>query len=199
MPFFKFLPEQDAAVRNVFMHTWDRFSHMTLFLEHVLRGPSEISERDRELIATYVSGLNDCSFCYNAHAQTAEHYGVDTDMFEKLMADVDTAPVDDRLKPILKFVQKLTKTPAQMVQGDADAVFAAGWSEDALHDAISVCCAFNFMNRLMDGHGVPRLSDEQLEATGGRLHQFGYNPYNQAPKEQVDAMASYRVPPKDES
>ena len=41
-----------------------------------------------------------------------------------------------------------------MVQADADAVFAAGWDERALHDAVCVACLFNFMNRLVEGHGV---------------------------------------------
>jgi hypothetical protein len=33
-------------------------------------------------------------------------------------------------------------------------VFAAGWDERALHDAVSVCALFNFMNRLVEGLGI---------------------------------------------
>lgn len=196
MPFFKFLPETDAHVASIFMHTWDRFSHMSKICEHVLRGPSDISEADRELMAAYVSGLNDCNFCYNIHAKTAEYYGLDISMFEKLMEGVDSAPIDEKLKPIFNFIGKLTKTPAQMVQADADAVFAVGWSEDALHDAISICCVFNFMNRLMDGHGVPRLSDAALDEGAKGLHEFGYDAEKRIPSEAMEAMAQFRVKPQ---
>ena len=41
-----------------------------------------------------------------------------------------------------------------MTQADADAVFAAGWNDQALHDAVSTCALFNFMNRLVEGHGI---------------------------------------------
>jgi len=67
-------------------------------------------------------------------------------LFEKLIEDIDTAPVDDKLKPVLHYVRKLTLTPARMVQADAD--------EHALHDAVAVYATINFMNRLVLGHGV---------------------------------------------
>ena len=41
-----------------------------------------------------------------------------------------------------------------MSQEDADQVYAAGWDERALHDAIEVCALFNFMNRFVEGHGL---------------------------------------------
>ena len=49
-------------------------------------------------------------------------------LFERLMDEIDTAPVDEKLKPILHYVRKLTLTPSRMVQADADAVYAAGWT-----------------------------------------------------------------------
>jgi hypothetical protein len=41
-----------------------------------------------------------------------------------------------------------------MVEADAAAVYAAGWDEQALFDAISVCALFNLMNRIIEGSGV---------------------------------------------
>ena len=51
-------------------------------------------------------------------------------------------------------MEKLTQTPARMTEQDAKAVFAAGWSEAALYDAVKVCALFNFMNRIVEGTGV---------------------------------------------
>lgn len=60
----------------------------------------------------------------------------------------------DELKPIFRYVRKLTETPSRMTQADAAAVYAAGWEEKALYDAVSVCALFNFMNRLVEGTGL---------------------------------------------
>ena len=62
--------------------------------------------------------------------------------------------IDNNLKPVLAYVKKLTLTPSKISDNDAQAVFKAGWSEQALHDAITVCALFNFMNRIVEGHGV---------------------------------------------
>lgn len=195
MPFFSFLKD-DAAVADVFLHTWDRFSHLGRFLDHTICGSSDLTIGERELIAAYVSGLNECSFCFDIHKQVAQHHDVDENILKQLLDNVDSASVDDRLKPIFTYVGKLTKTPAMMTQGDADAVFAAGWTEDALHDAVSVCCAFNFMNRLMDGHGIGKLSSEKSSVLSGRLSQFGYDRTKaMAPGESPEG-AAFRVPPK---
>jgi hypothetical protein len=62
-----------------------------------------------------------------------------------------------------------------MTQSDADAVFAAGWGEAELHDAVLTTCLFNFMNRLLEGHGV-KGSRELYAARGQALHDEGYTP-----------------------
>ena len=58
------------------------------------------------------------------------------------------------MKPLLAYVKKLTQHPSKVTDAHAQAVYDAGWSEQALHDAISVCALFNFMNRIVEGHGV---------------------------------------------
>lgn len=69
------------------------------------------------------------------------------------MEDVDTASVDDKMKPILHYVTKLTRLEP-LKTADAEAVYAAGWSERALYDAVQVCALFNMMNRIIEGTGV---------------------------------------------
>ena len=79
------------------------------------------------------------------------------------------------MRVLLDYVRRLTTAPQALVQADADAVFAAGWSERALHDAILTASLFNFMNRLLEGHGVKGSSD--IFASRGRaLSEGGYAP-----------------------
>jgi uncharacterized peroxidase-related enzyme len=119
-----------------------------------MRGPSPLSPGERELIAAYVSGVNSCRYCYGLHSLVARGFGIDESVFKSLMDDIDLAPVDARLKPILRYVRKLTETPSRMTQADADAVYQADWSDEAFLHVIAVCAYFNNMNRLVEGTGI---------------------------------------------
>jgi uncharacterized peroxidase-related enzyme len=120
----------------------------------LMRGEEPFTVAERELIFAYVSGLNACSFCYRGHVVAAELWGIEPGVMDKLMDDLDAAPIDSRLRPVLRYVKKLTETPGKMVQADADAVYAAGWDEDALFAAVGIAALAGFMNRIADGAGV---------------------------------------------
>ena len=75
-------------------------------------------------------------------------------MLDKLSTDIGTAPVDTRMKPLLAYAGKLTEAPSRVIDADADVVYAAGWSEEALVHTIAVCAYFNQMNRLVEGVGI---------------------------------------------
>ena len=168
MPFLPSLPD-DAALLHVFRAFPDTSGPLLDYHQALLRGPSPLSVAERELIAAYVSGLNACGYCHGVHAATAEAFGVDAGVLGALLADLDSASVDGRLKPILRFVGKLTRLPAERpTRADAEAVFAAGWSERALHDAVSVCALFNLMNRLVEGVGLVG-SPDYARAAAARL------------------------------
>ncbi len=96
-----------------------------------------------------------------------------TQLLTDLVANAETADVDDKLKPVLAFLRKLTLTPTRMTQADADAVFAAGWSEQALYDAVQVCCLYNFMNRFVEGLGLTVVPD-QFGMEGKMIVDGGY-------------------------
>ena len=104
---------------------------------------------------------------------TAIEFGVKEELVSSLLNDIDSAEVDDNLKPIFKFVKKLTLDPTRMTQSDADSVFNAGWSERALYDAIIICCVWSFMNRFVEGLGLSVVPD-QFVMEGKMLHA-GYD------------------------
>jgi hypothetical protein len=59
---------------------------------------------------------------------------------------------------------------------DLDDVKAAGWSEEAIYDAITVCALFNFYNKWIDATGVSDMSEAGYAASGERLATSGYVP-----------------------
>lgn len=176
MPFFPSLPAK-AGIGELWSLNPDMRGPMHALGRAIMRGPSPLSPAQRETIAAYVSSLNRCDYCFNGHSQMAVNLGVARATIECLIDDLDTAPVEEAFKPILRFVKKLTLTPHAIAQVDADAVYAAGWSERALHDAILVCCRFNFMNRLSLGHGL----DPAAESADERARKMGYAQESQAP------------------
>jgi uncharacterized peroxidase-related enzyme len=141
--------------------------------EALLRGPSPLTVAERELIAAFVSGLNACGYCHGVHTATAEAFGVPSGTLESLLADIETAPVEDRMRPVLRYVRKLTEQPSKVTPADAEAVLDAGWDERVLHDAASICGLFSLMNRLVDGLGVSAGPD-YLALSARRLADIGY-------------------------
>ena len=174
MSFFPSLPG-DAGVRHILALNPAAGRALIEFHSAALRADSQLTARDKELIAAYVSGLNACQYCYGVHKETAKAYGVPEPLIEALLADLDTAPIDARLKPILAYAKVLTLTPTRALQRHVDAIFAAGWTERDLHDAILTVCLFNFMNRLLEGHGV-KGSAEVYQTRGQALQATGYAP-----------------------
>ncbi len=148
-------------------------------VQEILRGPSPLSVEQRELLFAFGSGVNACHYCHGAHTAAAEALGVEPGLIEAALDDIDTAPVDQHMKPLLRYVQKLTENPSRVTSGDADAVRAAGWSDQALNDAVLVCALNNFMNRWVDGTGVDA-SDEELADRGIFLAEQGYSMKNTA-------------------
>ena len=133
--------------------------------------------QELELLAAYVSGLNECEFCFGSHRTYAEAFGFDYGIFDALFEDVHAAPIDARMKPILAYAKKLTKEPHKVIKDDVDAILDAGWNDEAVHDTAVITGLFNLMNRIIFGLGVAdhaevfagRHSDNQKKSQIGRL------------------------------
>ena len=174
MPFFKSLPP-DATVGHILQMNKPVGRALVQLHQTLMRGDSPLTPAQHELIAAYVSGLNECQYCFGVHAQTADALGVPEGEFRKMLFDLGDVHIEPRMRPLLEYVRLLTTSPHQIVQADADAVFAAGWSERALHDAILTASLFNFMNRLLDGHGA-KGTEEIFTTRGFALAEEGYLP-----------------------
>ncbi len=88
--------------------------------------------------------------------------------------DWRTAPVDDRLRATLGFLEKLTLQPDELTGADAEAVLATGVSEPALVDAIHVAALFNMIVRLADSLGWDVPPEEAFSARAQAMLESGY-------------------------
>jgi uncharacterized peroxidase-related enzyme len=173
MPFLKSHPA-DAGPANVFSAYPEIYAAWSKMSEALMNGPSPLAPAERELILAYAAGVAGCRFVCVAHSEVAYAHGIEPGLVERLIEDPDSAPVDPKLKALLAFVRKLALTPGEMTQADADAVFAAGWPEQALQDAIAVTARAAFMQRLVEGHGFVPMSRELAAKRARQRLQHGY-------------------------
>src|SRR5260370_40689490 len=98
----------DAVLLDVFRAYPGTARPLLDYHQALLRGPSPLTVAERELIAAYVSGLNACRYCHGVHTAVAEVFGIPEGTLGALLEDIGAAPVTERMKPLLRYVGKLT-------------------------------------------------------------------------------------------
>ena len=93
---------------------------------------------------------------------------------EAVLEDYTRAPISGREKALFAFIVKVNRESMTIGPADIDALHTAGWTDEAIYDAITVCALFNFYNRWIDATGVHEMPAEGHLASGKRLAQHGY-------------------------
>lgn len=165
-------PVPDAA--RVTFYRPDFYGAQAKALTHsAMRGPSSWSVADRELMAAYVSRMNDCPFCIGAHTATATQASGNKAAVAAALADVDSAPIQEGLRATLRMLGKLTRD-GQLSADDVRAVLETGVTRQQIEDALAVCYTFNVTNRLANAFGFEIMSPEGFEAGAKYLLSRGY-------------------------
>jgi uncharacterized peroxidase-related enzyme len=173
MPFLASL-SADAGPPSIYVQYPDIYGPWSTMSEALMNGPSPLSQGERELILAYVCAVAGCALVHVAHSEVAYAWGIPQGAVEQLLEDPDGAPVDARFKVLLRFVRKLMLTPNEMNQDDFDSVLQAGWSEQALHDAVAVTARGAFMHRLIAAYGFRPMSREAAARKAQRRKALGY-------------------------
>src|SRR3954465_14849149 len=101
-------------------------------------------------------------------------YALGEEVWDAVVADWRTAPLRPELAAVLVFLEKLTLRPDELEPADADAVRAAGVSDQALRDAIAVCALFSMIVRLADSLGWDVPTWERLQQRAPAMLEGGY-------------------------
>ena len=123
----------------------------------------------------YTSDLNKGSLSNDYHKAASVASGLDEAVFAALKRDINSAKIDDKLKPILRFIKKPTLTHDKITQVDAQQIFDAGWDEHAYFDSVCICAITNCMNRFVSALSIdvnsPGINptDKMLQRTGTRF------------------------------
>jgi hypothetical protein len=90
------------------------------------------------------------------------------------MNDLDNAPISEKDRTLYAFIRKMVRDSTSIGQEDVNVARKAGWSDEALYDAITVCSLFQFYNNWIDATGVGDMPAFGYEMSGHRLATHGY-------------------------
>lgn len=174
------LPEGLPGIRGPMAFRPETSKHLNDLAEVLLRSENSLTRGERELIATYVSYLNDCFFCQNAHGGIAQHYmQCDLPWIDSFKADPDSSTVSDKLKSLLSIAASVQKGGKNVTQQQVDKAKSLGATDMEIHDTVLIAAAFCMFNRYVDGLGTWAPQDRMFYVNRGPSRaEEGYANYN---------------------
>jgi uncharacterized peroxidase-related enzyme len=144
--------------------------------EVVMRGPSTLTPGERELIATYVSTLNDCYFCQTSHrAAAAHHFDKNYELVDAVRCDPEKAPVSPKLKALLAIAGKVQVSGKNVTEEDVARARAEGAIDMEIHDTVLIAAMLCMANRYVDGLATFTPEDQKVyDRMGATMAQEGY-------------------------
>jgi uncharacterized peroxidase-related enzyme len=168
MPYIA-LPEGLPGIRGAMAFRPETAKPLNELVEILLRGPSTLSPGERELIATYVSYLNDCYYCQTIHgAIAAAHLNGDEALVKRVKADFQHADISEKLKALLVIAAKVQKGGKHVTAEDIAHARSLGATDLEIHDTVLIAAAFCMYNRYVDGLGTTQPRDEALYRERGK-------------------------------
>lgn len=170
------VPAGAPGIRSLFQFRPETAGPLLELAETLLRKPSTMSAGERELIASYVSHLNECQYCTRSHSAAATQYlDQNAQLVEQVKAHPETAPISAKLKALLKIAGKVQKDARTVSTADVEAAKAVGASEVEIHDTVLIAAAFCMYNRYVDGLATWAPEDPAVyEQNSKRIVTHGY-------------------------
>jgi len=123
------------------------------YYDELMRGESELTKAQREMIALVVSTQNRCHYCIVSHGAALRKLTEDPALVDTLASNYKYAPLDERERAMLDYAVKLTEESSRCTEADVQRLREADWSDEGILDIAQVAAMFNFTNRLASGLG----------------------------------------------
>ena len=146
------LPDGIPGIRGLFGFRPETAKPLCELANTLLHAPNTLTPGERELIATYVSSRNDCSYCQDSHgAIAAHHLHGDDELVNQVKRDFEQAAISDKLKALLAIAGKVQRGGKSVLPEDVDRARKQGASDTQIHDTVLIAAAFCMYNRYVDG------------------------------------------------
>jgi uncharacterized peroxidase-related enzyme len=138
--------------------------------------PHPLTPGERELIAAYVSGLNDCNFCCSSHsAFAAAQLPTGMKLVDEVRASVDEAPVSPKMRALLHIAAAVQQTGRAVTRELVAAARDEGATDLEIHDTVLIAAAFCMYNRYVDGLATLSPTDPAAYTESAkRIVEHGY-------------------------
>ncbi len=146
--------------------------HLT---QELLRGPSSLTQLERELVAVVVSHGNECRFCTTAHAAAADLLSGYEGIAAQVMTDIATAQISSKMRALLSIAILVRESGKLVTAQEINRAKEAGATDMEIHDTVLIAALFCLYNRYVDGLAtdLPQHST-YFEVLAGRLVDHGY-------------------------
>ncbi|MBL7698092.1 MAG: peroxidase-related enzyme [Chitinophagaceae bacterium] len=170
------VPEGVPGIRSLVMFRPETGQYLYELAQVLLRGPSPLTEAEREMIAAYVSSRNNCNFCMKSHAAAARCLLGDNEyLVDGVLRDEFPDGVSGKMKALLKIAGKVQQSGKNVEQSDIDAAHDAGATDMDIHDTVLIAATFSMFNRYVDGlDSFTPANDEEYVPMGKRMVEKGY-------------------------
>jgi uncharacterized peroxidase-related enzyme len=170
------LPAGLPGIRGAMAFRPETAKPLNELVEILMCGPHTLTAGERELIATYVSSLNDCYYCQTIHgAIAAAHLNGDEELVKRVKADFQHADLSEKLKALLVIAAKVQKGGKCVTTEDVAQARGLGATDLEIHDTVLISAAFCMFNRYVDGLGTMQPRDEALyRERGKQVAREGY-------------------------
>lgn len=146
-------------------------------MEGVMRSDDGLSLGERELIASYVSYLNDCNHCKTIHGEVAicllEN---EADIIDSIRTNYHHIEFTNRINAILNIAKCVQLGGKHVANSQIDFAKKAGLTEMEIHDTVLISSMFCMFNRYIDGLGVESTdTDESFKLRAKYIADNGYS------------------------
>lgn len=170
------MPEGLPGIRGAMAFRPETAKPLNELVEILLRGPSSLSPGERELIATYVSALNDCYYCQTIHgAIAASSLNDDEELVKSVKQDFLNADISDKLKALLVIARLVQRGGKHVTTKDVEVARELGATDLEIHDTVLIAAAFCMYNRYVDGLATRQPQGEAMyRERGKQIARDGY-------------------------
>lgn len=174
------VPQGIAGIRSLFMFRPETSKPLNELVEVLLVNDSTLTRGERELIASYVSYLNECKYCSSIHGAVAvELLDGNKDIWQAVKADYTTAPISEKLKSLIAIAAKVQADAKSVSDADIQAARALGATDLEIHDTVLIAASFCMYNRYVDGLATFAPSDDKFyEDRAKMIANIGYMKLN---------------------
>jgi len=143
--------ESLPGIRSLMAFSPGTAEPMSKLANLLLRNHEGLIMADSELIATYVSYLNDCFYCHQSHGAIAACYLNNEALVEQVKKNYQQATIPDKLKALLAIAGSVQKGGKHVTQEQIEKAKELGATDKDIHDTVLIAAAFCMFNRYVDG------------------------------------------------